>query len=135
VNSGNTLTALQGQGINLANQNFNQAQSAYQNWQNQVYNMYSGLSNTGANAAGQTAGLGAQTGQAIANNTIGAGNALAAGQVGSANAIGNSLSSLGNLGLYAQMQGAFGGGSSGNGLGQVMTDSSGLGVNLPYQAS
>lgn len=140
VNSGNTLTALQSQGINLANQNFNQAQSAYQNWQNQVYNMYSGLSNTGANAAGQTAGLGAQTGQAIANNTIGAGNALAAGQVGSANAIGNSLSSIGNLGLYAQMNGMFGGGGgtgyTGDGSGQVayMGGSGGLGslgVNLP----
>jgi hypothetical protein len=67
--------------------------------------MYSGIANTGANAAGQMAGLGAQTGQNIGGNIIGAGNAQAAGQVGAANAYGNSLSSLGNLGLYAQMQG------------------------------
>lgn len=105
VNSGKTLTALQTQGTNLANQNFGQAQQAYQNWQNQVYGMYSGIANTGANAAGQMAGIGAQTGQNIGGNIIGAGNAQAAGQVGAANAYGNSLSSLGNLGLYAQMQG------------------------------
>jgi len=110
VNSGKTLTALQTQGTNLANQNFSQAQQAYQNWQNQVYGMYSGIANTGANAAGQMAGIGAQTGQSIGGNIIGAGNAQAAGQVGAANAYGNSLSNLGNLGLYAQMQGNPGGG-------------------------
>ena len=114
VNSGNTLKALMGYGQGLANQDFYQAQNAYQNWQNQTYNMYSGLSNTGANAAGQTAGIGTQVGQSVGNNMIGAGNALAAGQVGSANAIGNSLSSVGNLGLYAQMNGGFGSGGMPN---------------------
>lgn len=112
VNSGNTLKALAGYGQGLANQDFYQAQNAYQNWQNQTYNMYSGLSNTGANAAGGTAGIGAQVGQSIGDNMIGAGNALAAGQVGSANALSNSLSSVGNLGLYAQMNGGFGGASN-----------------------
>lgn len=135
VNSGNTLTALQTQGVNLANQNFNTAAQQYANWQNQVYNMYSGISNTGANAAGQTAGLGAQVGGQIGSNIIGAGNAMAAGQVGSANALGNTLSSLGNLGLYAQMNGAFGGGGGyiGDGSGAVSyAGTGGLGVNLPY---
>jgi len=113
VNSGNTLKALMGYGQGLANQDYYQALNAYTNWQNQAYNMYSGLSNTGANSAGMMAGLGAQTANQIGQNTIGAGNAIAAGQVGSANAIGNSLSSLGNLGMYMQMNGGLGGSSSG----------------------
>ena len=131
VNSGNTLKALTGYGQGLANQDFYQAQSAYQNWQNQVYNMYSGISNTGANAAGQTAGIGAQVGQSIGNNITGAGNALAAGQVGSANAVGNSLSSLGNLGLYAQMNGAFGSsGGTNNPYANLYAGGSGTGAAI-----
>lgn len=114
VNSGNTLKALMGYGQGLANQDYQQALQNYQNWQGQVYNMYSGISNTGANAAGQMAGIGSQVGQNIGNNITGAGNALAAGQVGSSNAIGNSLSSLGNLGLMMQMNGEFGGSSMPN---------------------
>lgn len=116
VNSGNTLKALMGYGQGLANQDYYQAQNAYQNWQNQVYNMYSGLSNTGANSAGMVAGLGANTASQIGQNMMGAGNAISAGQVAGANSIGNSLSSLGNLGLYAQQQGMFGGGSGGGSL-------------------
>lgn len=114
VNSGNTLKALMGYGQGLANQDYYQAQNAYQNWQNQVYNMYSGLSNTGANAAGQTAGLGAATANQIGNNLTGAANARAAGMVGSANATSNALSSLGNLGMYMQMNGGFGSGGGGS---------------------
>lgn len=113
VNSGNTLKALTSYGQGLANQDYYQAMQAYLNQNNQIYNMYSGLSNTGANAAGQIAGIGTSVGQSVGNNMIGAGNALAAGQVGSSNAISNSLGSLGNLGLMMQMQGSFGGGSTG----------------------
>lgn len=139
VNSGKTLTALQTQGTNLANQNFSQAQQAYQNWQNQVYGMYSGLSNTGANAAGQVAGLGANVAGQIGGNTIGAGNAIAAGQVGSANAVGNSLSSLGNLAIYQQMQNQNNGTGAGLGVGggsgfggSVAYGSDGMGINMPF---
>lgn len=115
VNSGNTLKALTSYGQGLANQDYYQAQGAYQSWQNQVYNMLNGQSNTGANAAGQVAGLGAATANQVGQNTIGAGNAMAAGQVGSANALSGGLSSLGNLALYQQMQG--GGNTNQGGLG------------------
>ena len=115
VNSGNTLKALMGYGQGLANQDYYQAQNAYQNWQNQVYNMYSGLSNTGANSAGMVAGLGANTASQIGQNMMSAGNSLSAGQVAGANAMGNTISGLGNLGLYLQQNGGFGGGMGGGG--------------------
>lgn len=124
VNSGNTMKALTQYGQGLANQDFYQAQNAYQNWQNQVYNMNSGMVNTGANAAGMTAGLGANTAQQIGQNTIGAGNARAAGQVGSANAISGGLSSLGNLAMYQQMNSGSGlMGGSGGGMTNIPTSS------------
>lgn len=101
VNSGNTLKALQSYGTGLADQNYQQALQNYQNWQNQVYGMYSGLSNQGLGAAGQIANMGANLGQSIGSNMIGAGNALAAGQVGSSNAIGGAINSLGSLGMFS----------------------------------
>jgi hypothetical protein len=104
VQSGNTLKALTSYGQGLANQDYYQAQGAYQNWQNQVYGMLSGVSNTGANAAGQTAGLGASVANSVGQNTIGAGNANAAGQVGMSNALSGGLGSVGNLALWQQMQ-------------------------------
>ena len=113
LNSGNTLKALQTYGQGLANQDYYQAANQYANWQNQIYNMTSGLSNTGANAAGMTAGLGANTATQIGSNMMGAGNAISAGQVAGANAIGNGLSGLGNLAMYGQMNGMFGGSSGG----------------------
>jgi hypothetical protein len=116
VNSGNTMKALMSYGQGLANQDYYNALNAYTNWQNQVYNMYSGISNTGANAAGQVAGIGANTANAIGNNITGAGNARAAGQVAAGNTMGNTLGSLGNLGLMYQMQGGFGGGGGGGGM-------------------
>jgi hypothetical protein len=113
INSGNTLKALLTYGQGLANQDYQQAFQNYLNQNNSIYNMLSGLSNTGANSAGMTAGLGANTATQIGNNMMGAGNAIAAGKVAGANAIGNSLSSLGNLGLMMQMNGGFGGGGGG----------------------
>jgi hypothetical protein len=104
VNSGNTLKALMGYGQGLANQDYYQAQGAYQNWQNQVYNMNSGISNTGVNAAGQSAGLGANLGTQVGNNMMSAGAARAAGQVGSANALSGTVNNIGNYALLAQMQ-------------------------------
>lgn len=136
VNSGNTLKALTSYGQGLANQDYYQAQGAYQGWQNQVYNMLSGISNTGANAAGQTAGLGASVAGQVGSNMIGAGNASAAGQVGTANALSNGLGSLGNLAMYQQMSGnGFGSsagldGSSGY-PGTVATGGDGLSYNMP----
>ncbi|MEW9570535.1 hypothetical protein ABQJ54_02085 [Rhodanobacter sp. Si-c] len=137
LNSGNTLKALQTYGQGLANQDYYQAANQYSNWQNQVYNMLSGASNTGANAAGQTAGLGASTANQIGSNMMSAGNSISAGQVASANAMGNSLSSLGNLAMYGQMNGMFGGSGGsdpwnlGDGSGAVMYGSGGLGMNMP----
>lgn len=120
VNSGNTLKALTNYGQGLANQQYQTALQNYQNWQNQIYNMNAGIANTGANAAGMTAGLGAATANQIGSNLIGAGNARAAGQVGSANAWGSALGNIGQLGMYAAMRGrggGYGGGYSTYGAG------------------
>lgn len=129
VNSGNTLKALQTYGQGLANQDYYQAANQYANWQNQLYNMNAGVANTGVNAAGMTAGLGANTASQIGSNMMGAGNAISAGQVAGANALGNSLSSIGNLAMYGQMNGLFGG--SGGGLSPIDTS----GTYDPYASA
>jgi hypothetical protein len=96
VNSGNTMRGLMDYGQGLASTEFGAARGRSLNdyltnrgnfvdWQNQVYNMLSGVSGTGANAAGQTAGLGMNAANTVSNNMIGAGNAQAAGQVGFTN--------------------------------------------------
>lgn len=130
INSGNTLQALTQYGQGLANQDYYQAANQYSNWQNQVYGMLSGLSNTGVNAAGGTAGLGADVANQVGNNLMSAGSALSAGQIAQGNALGNSLSSLGSLAQYAYMNGGSGLGSGFNGTGTV-DYSTGLGINLP----
>ena len=109
VNSGNTLKALTQYGQGLANQQYQSALQNYQNWQNQIYNMNAGIANTGVNAAGMTAGLGAATANQIGSNLIGAGNARAAGQIGSANAWSSGLGNIGQLGMYAAMNRHMGG--------------------------
>lgn len=82
---------------NLASTTYQQQFQNYWSQLNNIYNMLSGTSSTGANAA---AGVG-QAGQAAAT---GAGNALqaagaaqAGGTVGAANALGGSLGGIGNI--------------------------------------
>lgn len=65
---------------------------------NSIYGMLSGVSGTGANAAGQTAGLGANAANAAGGYVTNAGDARAAGYVGGANAI------TGGVGNYLQYQ-------------------------------
>ena len=103
VNSGNTLKALTSYGQGLANQDYYQAQNAYQGWQSQAYNMLNGISQQGQAGASSQAAAGNNVGQAVGNNMMGAGNARAAGQVGMSNALSGGLQSGGNLALMYQM--------------------------------
>lgn len=123
LGGGNTLKSLMTYGQGLANQDYQQALQNYQNWQQQVYGMNAGLANSGENAAGMTAGLGANAATQMGSNTIGAGNALAAGRIGGANAWNAALGNIGQLGMYAAMS------RTGNPYSGINTYSSPLQIN------
>ncbi|MGV0879437.1 DNA transfer protein p32 [Martelella sp. FLE1502] len=69
----------------------NQFNNALVNKQN-AYNMLTGITNIGQNAAAQTGSFGTQTAQSVGQNTIAGGTAQAAGMVGAANSLGNGVS-------------------------------------------
>lgn len=88
---------------NLASTTYQQQFQNYWNQLNNIYNMYSGTSSAGANAA-------AGVGQAGTSTAVSMGNALqsgaasqAAGTLGAANALGGSLSSIGSIAMSYPM--------------------------------
>lgn len=95
--TGATLKALQNYGQESASQEYGNAYNRFNADQTNRYNRLSNLVGIGQNAAAQVGNAGAQTSQAIANNTMAGANALAAGQIGSANAWTNSAQQLGSL--------------------------------------
>ena len=95
--SGATLKALQNYGQESASQEYSNAYNRFNADQTNRYNRLSNLVGVGQNAAAQVGNAGAQTSQAIANNTMQGANALAAGQVGSANAWSNTANDLGSM--------------------------------------
>ena len=81
--------------------------------QTNAYNRLKGLIDTGANAAGGLATVGANTGANIGSNIVGAGNAQAA----AANATGAGIvGASNNIAGYAAYRGLYGGSSGGSGL-------------------
>lgn len=101
--SGATQKALLNYGQEAASQEYGNAYNRFNADQTNQYNRLANLVGVGQNAAAQTGNAGLQTGQAIANNTMGAGNALAAGSVASGNAWANAGQQLGTMGA-AYMQ-------------------------------
>ena len=95
--TGATLKALQNYGQESASQEYSNAYNRFNADQTNRYNRLSNLVGIGQNAAAQVGNAGAQTSQAIANNTMAGANALAAGQIGSANAWTNGAQQLGSL--------------------------------------
>lgn len=95
--SGATLKALQNYGQESASQEYSNAYNRFNADQTNRYNRLSNLVGIGQNAAAQVGNAGAQTSQAIANNTMQGANALAAGQVGSANAWSGAANNLGSM--------------------------------------
>lgn len=67
-----------------------------------IYNMLTGLSGSGQNAAAQMGSIGSQLGQAQANTLTGVGNVLGAGTIGAANAL---VQPLTNIAQTAMMYG------------------------------
>lgn len=95
--SGATLKALQNYGQESASQEYSNAYNRFNADQTNRYNRLSNLVGIGQNAAAQVGNAGAQTSQAIANNTMQGANALAAGQIGSANAWSGAANNLGSM--------------------------------------
>ena len=95
--SGATLKALQNYGQESASQEYGNAYNRFNADQTNRYNRLSNLVGVGQNAAAQVGNAGAQTSQAIANNTMVGANSIAAGQVGSANAWSNTANDLGSM--------------------------------------
>jgi hypothetical protein len=95
--SGATLKALQNYGQESASQEYSNAYNRFNADQTNRYNRLSNLVGVGQNAAAQVGNAGAQTSQAIANNTMAGANSIAAGQIGSANAWTDGAQQLGSL--------------------------------------
>lgn len=96
--SGATLKALTRFGNDYAGTKYGEAFNRDAANKSRTYGFLSGVSGTGANAAGQTAGLGANAANAQGGYATNAGDASAAGYVGGANAI------TGGVGNYLQYQ-------------------------------
>lgn len=84
--SGATLKTLQGHGQDMASQEYQNAYNRFNADQTNQYNRLSNLVGIGQNASAQQGNFGAQTAQAIANNTMAGGEARASGIIGNANA-------------------------------------------------
>ena len=109
--SGATLKALQGYGQDMASQEYQNAYNRFNADQTNQYNRLSNLVGVGQNAAAQQGNYGAQTVQAVANNTMAGANAQAAGQIAAGNRTANNFGAL--LGVGNMVSGFFGGGSKG----------------------
>lgn len=106
--SGATLKALQDYGQDMASQEYQNAYNRFNADQTNQYNRLSNLVGVGQNAAAQQGNYGAQTAQAVANNTMAGANAQAAGQIAAGNRTANNFGSL--LGVGNTAAKFFGGG-------------------------
>jgi len=109
VNSGATLKALSDYGQQTAASSYQQEYNNYYNNLNRIFDMLSGVSSSGQNAAAGVGNAGLSTGNSIASNTLAAGNAQSAGIIGGANAYSNGLQSLFNSPSWINAIGGTGG--------------------------
>lgn len=94
----------------LASGTYQQQFQNYLTQNEQIYNMLSGESSQGENAAAMTGTAAQQFGLNAGNFITQGGNAQAAGAIGEANALSGGLSGLGNAGLlFGMYGGGFGG--------------------------
>jgi hypothetical protein len=95
---GNAMKSMQDYTQNFAGNAYQQAFTNYQGQRNNIYNTLASIAGFGQTANQTSAGLSANTANAMSSLGIGAANAQAAGTVGVANAIGGGINNLGNLG-------------------------------------
>lgn len=94
----------------LADNTYQNQFSNYWNNNQNAYNMLSGVSQIGENAAAQTGSYGTQTAANVGNNMIGAGNAQGAAAIAGGNAISNAANSVGSYYGLKSLVGNSGGG-------------------------
>lgn len=94
--SGAAMKAAQRYGQDYAGTKYNEAFNRYQNNRSNVYNMLSGQSAVGQNAANNTGAAGSHYATAGGGDITGAGNAAASGYIGSANAYNNAIGGITN---------------------------------------
>ncbi len=87
----------------LAGQDYGAAFNRYMAQNQNIYNMLSGMSDTGANTAGGIANLGTAAASNIGNYLTQGANATAAGTIGSANAINSTIGNLTNDYMMSQL--------------------------------
>lgn len=115
--SGATLKALTRFGNDYAGTKYGEAFNRDATNKSRTYGFLTGVSGTGANAAGQTAGLGANAANAQGGYATNAGDASAAGYVGGANAITGGVNSYLNYKNNQQVLDYLRRGSIGSGWG------------------
>lgn len=100
--SGAALKGISRYGQDMGSQEYGNAYARYNQNQQNKYSRLSGISGMGESAAGQTAGLGANTAAGIAGNQIGVGNAQAAAGIAGANSLSNAIGQ--GMNFYNQNQ-------------------------------
>lgn len=96
VNSGTTLKALSDYGQQTAASSYQQEYNNYYNNLTRIFDMLSGVSSSGQNAAAGVGNAALSTGNSVASNILGSGNAQAAGIVAGANSLSGGLQSMFN---------------------------------------
>lgn len=109
-----TLQSLAQFNQGLANTDYQQAYSNYNNNMGNIYSRLAGLAGTGQNAAVQQGGFGANFATSAGNNILGAANAQSAAQVSGANALSGGINGVYNNLLTQQILGNSQGSSLGN---------------------
>ena len=94
--SGQQLKALTRFGEDYAGTKAAESENRYKNYQDRVFNMFSGVAGTGQTATTNTSALGANTAQNIGNTLTAAGNARGAASIAGGNAWSNAFNTVGN---------------------------------------
>jgi hypothetical protein len=94
--SGAAMKAAQRYGVDYGSTKYKEAFDRYTNNRSNVYNMLSGQSNVGLNAANNTGAAGTNYANAGGGDITGAGNAAASGYIGSANAYNTAIGGVTN---------------------------------------
>jgi hypothetical protein len=94
---GNAMRSLQDYTQDYAGNAYQKAFENYQGQRTNIYNTLAGIAGLGQTANQTSAGLSANTANAISSLGVGAANAQAAGTIGTANAITGGIQGLGNM--------------------------------------
>jgi hypothetical protein len=100
---GNAMKSMQDYTQNFAGNAYQQAFTNYQGQRANIYNTLAGIAGLGQAANQTSAGLSANTANAMSSLGVGAANAQAAGTIGATNAITGGMQSLGNMNYLSNL--------------------------------